>query len=596
MKRLLAICLALCFLTAAMPASGTAAAAADVTVTLLDPAGRGTMTLSDGAGNVLSSGVTRARASVPAGETVTASAAPNAGYLFDGWHAGSADGKLLSSEEAYTFSAAGETIVPVYKEMNTQRRNEANRFRITYHANGGRVAASGGEVTVQDVKNGVYLLPNCLIENGTFVREGYRLVEYNTKPDGTGDAYSPGSKLLLPAGVREATLYCVWLPLSPESDFTCIEKNGALTVKRYLGDDETVVVPDTIGGRPVRVIGAGAFKSRAMKTLSLPTGLTSIEPKAFQNCKSLETVYFPDTIVAVPELAIIKTAFPHLYIYAATAPRYSPGVARKFEAVAATREQNRVIVLSGSSSLNGLDSKQLAALLDGEYYVVNYGTNASGSAAMYMEMLAALVHEGDVVVQAPEDASCQIGSPAVTWRHYRETESFYNIFRLMDATHFTNLFAAWTEHQDIRMKMSKTTYTAAPGMYDEHGDRATVADRSNPKYHGGATIQFNPASLTDAFAQNLNRCHALLEAAGAKVAVSFAPHNANALSDYGRTTGRAEYARRFAEALDAPVISRVEDYTLAGEYMFDSDWHPNDTGRAMRTAQLARDLLSWLNP
>ena len=42
--------------------------------------------------------------------------------------------------------------------------------------------------------------------------------------------------------------------------------------------------------------------------------------------------------------------------------------------------------------------------------------------------------------------------------------------------------------------------------------------------------------------------------------------------------------------LNVPVISDVWDYAIKGEWMYNSDYHPNDFGMNYRTENLIRDL------
>jgi hypothetical protein len=61
-----------------------------------------------------------------------------------------------------------------------------------------------------------------------------------------------------------------------------------------------LVIPETIDGKPVTSIGKRAFFSRwKLKSVSLPSGLTSVEPLAFANCRNLTCVNIPSGVTTI---------------------------------------------------------------------------------------------------------------------------------------------------------------------------------------------------------------------------------------------------------------------------------------------------------
>jgi len=82
---------------------------------------------------------------------------------------------------------------------------------------------------------------------------------------------------------------------NPESDFTVNSVSGGVEIKKYIGVRKDVVIPTTIGGKPVISIGAGAFKDLALTSVQIPTTVTTIKDQAFLYNK-LTTIDIPNNV------------------------------------------------------------------------------------------------------------------------------------------------------------------------------------------------------------------------------------------------------------------------------------------------------------
>jgi hypothetical protein len=106
------------------------------------------------------------------------------------------------------------------------------------------------------------------------------------------------------------------------------ELETAVQVVDCLTDATDVVIPDTVNGKPVTSIAAGAFAVTRVKTISIPTtvtsighsafwyatrlrsitiptGVTTIEPKTFFSCHSLETANLHSKIASIGAEAFV---------------------------------------------------------------------------------------------------------------------------------------------------------------------------------------------------------------------------------------------------------------------------------------------------
>src|SRR5438477_10171537 len=90
------------------------------------------------------------------------------------------------------------------------------------------------------------------------------------------------------------------IPAAVQAQFTYTTNNGGITITRYTGTSSVVVIPDTITGLPVTVIGGGAFYYWTnLTTVIIPSSVTSIGDSAFGGCHSLTGVIIPNSVTSI---------------------------------------------------------------------------------------------------------------------------------------------------------------------------------------------------------------------------------------------------------------------------------------------------------
>ena len=558
------------------------------------------------------------------------------GLTFVGWSLGKPlrDGEEpISTELAYTFRIEETTYL--YANFKSPYPAETT---ITYHMNGG--ASNTGETFVQTVDTSYFTAPNTLYDAGGFTREGYVLLEYNTKADGTGEAYSPGCKANAVDGKLD--LWCVWAPVS--SGFTTesvtvrysrTESYSGAAITGYTGDDETLVIPETIDGKQVVSIAAGAIANKSFRTLVLPRTLRKVEDGAVVGCSSLKTLYMGDGILSISNDAFDEATYSNwseFRLSATTAPRYAAsydgGYRVKWDRLmrGVASGKKLVVFVSGSSSFHGISTEYLDKLLGDEYFVVEYGTIRTTNNMVYMEAIANFVGEGDTVVYAPENSIYQFGCPTLTWKLFRDLEGCQNVWRYIDVGRYDNLFGAFREYQDARWTKSPASYVRHTAEVDENGDyhNAQHADYCEGypagwNNHGYFTVTLNnlvnsvscptqgdisldhPEQWTDitTYASEVRRILGKVIDAGATVYFGFCPVNENALTAEARTPAQqAAFDRLIEETFGFELLGSCSDHLYAWQYMYKgsdgSDFHLNDYGRAINTYRMYTHLCEKL--
>lgn len=70
---------------------------------------------------------------------------------------------------------------------------------------------------------------------------------------------------------------------------------GKATVTKYNGKASEVIIPDTLGGKPVATIGDYAFfEYTKLKSVTIPDSVTSIGSGAFMYCDKLTSISIPE--------------------------------------------------------------------------------------------------------------------------------------------------------------------------------------------------------------------------------------------------------------------------------------------------------------
>lgn len=527
------------------------------------------------------------------GTTVRIEALAKPGQVFVGYSEGD---YIKNGGTAVCFTPIYDYVISENKKLYVNYASK-NSNLIVYNANGGYVKGSDSQIMTTDNSTEFYLCPNTLENKGYFEREGYVLYGYNTEADGSGEHYGCGWNVNM-NGSKIITLYVQWAQETPAKDFTYTVKSGAVTITKYNGKAETVVIPQMIDGNPVTSINTGAFLGVPMKTLILSPQLTTVSSGAIISCSALESVHMFDKIVSMPDNAIKNCSkYKTVYINAAISPKYSKTVAGthavKFERLM-TCPSPKLVVASGSSTAFGLSTLQLEKLLGDKYTVINYGTHAHTSVAFFHEVISHFVGEGDIVIHAPEALAQQWGHNDMITKIWELFEGAYNAFSLVDVNnyiHFYSSFAKFNSTRSTKADMSYSTYTTSVNEYGE----ITYNTKGKPEtYSRDKDVdRFNLSIFTDAGIARLNKIFDTMQANGVRVYITFAPTNYNALSSVARTEAeQLRYENMARDNYHAITISKLSDYIFPGNYFYDSDYHLCTFGTQIRTTALAKDILA----
>ena len=479
---------------------------------------------------------------------------------------------------------------------------------ISYHANDGSL-----QDPVRIPVSNAHLRCNTAIEGELFTREGYTLLCWNTRPDGSGDRVGLGSRIEVSAG-STLSLYAVWQPWSREELFEWEETPAGIRITGCHGRDTVICVPGKLKGREVTAIGQGAFADAVCREVILPPSVRRVELYAFAG-SGLRTLTLFDNIAEISGYAVADCPdFSTLYINAAEPPCYSgtyyDTFTDKYDYLRSIRDEKKLVLFSGSSARFGYDSARLDEAFP-DYAVANMGVFAYTNAVPQLELMLPLMKAGDILLVSPEfDAAKR---QFCTTREMDDdffcmAESDYDLVSLLDMRKYTGILDAFSSFLSIRRGMEKRDYGISASWFDEEGNPVGTpsynrygdyivprpdAPSDEPVY--GLPVEYTVKAFPrELYLDSFNKEYRLFTDRGVNVFFTYAPRNRMALSKESTPSERARLDAWLREGLEVPVISSLEDSLYPGHLLSGTDNHLSDAGVQIRTDRIIRDLQAAL--
>lgn len=282
---------------------------------------------------------------------------------------------------------------------------------------------------------------------------------------------------------------------------------------------------------------------------------------------------------------------------------YYAQLSAQYEKLANTTGR-KIIILGGSNVAFGVDSRTLETALEDygyDYTVCNFGLYAAVGTSAMLSLSEDFLGEGDIVVLAIEPGSQTFSTYFGATAMLKCAEDNPEMLLHLNKQQKSNVVGNYVEYLQERAVIAKSqvfpkgegAYTRA--SFNENGDM--IYDRPGNLmplgYDTAMPIDLTAVTFEDAFVRQVNDYIRQARRKGAEVVMSFSPMNRGALTDASEETVYG-YFTALQKAFPCTMISDPNRYIMDSGWFYDSNFHLNTAGMAVRTHQLGCDLLNFL--
>ena len=260
-------------------------------------------------------------------------------------------------------------------------------------------------------------------------------------------------------------------------------------------------------------------------------------------------------------------------------------------------EEKKIVFVGGSSLPFGLKCDLIESELEG-YKAVDFGLYAALGTVVMMDLSLSGISEGDLVILAPE-TDPQLYSDFFTPRMFRTAigDRTDLLDDLSPSRRKETALAYYPVLYDrLRQRNDPTvpeTELYARSSFDEYGDIAFVRTRNRMSggYDGSKTVSLS-GLLDGGFIDEVNAYAKKVRERGATLLFWFPPINESAVRFSDKEATR--FMTRLTDLLDCEALGDVRDTVYDPGYFYDTNYHLNDDGAKMHTANTLQKIKAYL--
>lgn len=257
----------------------------------------------------------------------------------------------------------------------------------------------------------------------------------------------------------------------------------------------------------------------------------------------------------------------------------------------------KIVFVGGSSLPFGLKCGLIESELPG-YTAVDFGLYAALGTVVMMDLSLSGISEGDIVILAPE-TDPQLYSDFFTPRLFRtsigdrtDLLSSLSSGRRKEAAnaYYPVLYDRLRQRNDPTVP---ETELYARSSFDEYGDIAFVRTRNRMSEGFDSSKTVSLSGLLDGgFVDEVNAYAKKVREKGATLLFWFSPINQAAVRFSDKEANR--FMTRLADELDCEILGDVRDTVYDLGYFYDTNYHLNDDGAILHTANAVKKIKEFL--
>lgn len=253
----------------------------------------------------------------------------------------------------------------------------------------------------------------------------------------------------------------------------------------------------------------------------------------------------------------------------------------------------KIVFIGGSSLSFGIKSKELEEALG--MPTVSYGLYASLGTKIMMELAYNSIHEGDIVILAPE-ISKDTYSTMMNYKNILKCFEGNDLYKRLDLNYqmefLYNYPSFQLEKNKIEISEEKKPYTKDSfDTYGEIYDDLRINNIMQKYYDPSQEIKPSGDLFSDEFITYLNQYNDGVKAKGATLYFGYSPTNQKAFND----SDLENYNSIIEKRLNFESLGNIKDYIYNEYYFYDTNFHLNSAGAYLHTSKLAKNLSNKLN-